>query len=279
MLERPYKIPEPNLFYEQKADNDFYLFLKREPYLLEVPHYHDSIEFACVERAETDVHIQGCKQHLTPGDICFVNGYQVHNFEYYDKDLSAISVVLTKEYTAAFKKFCGGKTLPPFMLDKEKNRPAIEILNEWLGHGTQSYLLNCSYANRFFDALLKAYDLQPKEVSTFNQKAIAFLNYINENFAKPISLKTMAEEFGYSEGRCSYLFNSYVGCSFKNYLNDIRMQNALSMIATQNYSISEVIEQSGFGSPVTFYRQYAKHKEKLAKHYGDVDSEHELPNE
>ena len=42
------------------------------------------------------------------------------------------------------------------------------------------------------------------------------------------------------------------------------MQNALAMIATQNYSINEVIEQSGFGSPVTFYRQYAKYKEKMA---------------
>lgn len=155
------------------------------------------------------------------------------------------------------------------MLDKEKNRPAIEILNEWLGHGSQSYLLNCSYANRFFDALLKAYDLQPKEVSAFNQKAIAFLNYINENFAKPISLKTMAEKFGYSEGRCSYLFNSYVGVSFKNYLNDIRMQNALSMMSTNDYSINEVIEKSGFGSPVTFYRQYAKYKEKIAARTSD----------
>lgn len=267
MLERPYPVPEPNLFYDQKADDDFYLFLKREPYLLEVPHYHDSIEFAYIERAETDVHIQGDKQHLTPGDICFVNSYQVHNYEYYDKDLSAISIVLTKEYTTAFKKFCGKKTLPPFMLDKEKNQPAIEILNEWLGHGTQSYLFNCSYANRFFDALIKAYDLQPKEVCAFNQKAIAFLNYINENFAKPISLKTMAEEFGYSEGRCSYLFNSYVGVSFKNYLNDIRMQNAMSMIATNNYTMSQVIEQSGFGSSVTFYRQYAKYKEKLAERH------------
>lgn len=165
------------------------------------------------------------------------------------------------------------------MLDKEKNRHAIELLNEWLGHGTQSYLLNCAYANRFFDALLKAYGLQPKDGTAYNQKALAFLNYINENFAKPISLKTMTAEFGYSEGRCSYLFNSYVGCSFKNYLNDIRMQNALSMIATQNYSINEVIEQSGFGSAVTFYRQYAKYKEKMAKHHGDPDFKNKLPNE
>ncbi len=278
-MKSPYDLPENKLFYQTEADDTFHLFLKREPYLLEVPHYHDSLEFAWIEHSETVVHIQNHKQRLTADDICFVNHFQIHNFEYYRKDLSAISVVLSDEYTTAFRKICNGKTLPAFMLDKEKNRPAIEILNEWERHGTQSYLLNCSYANKFFDALLKAYDLQPPESSVLNQKAIEFLNYINENFSKPISLKTMAKAFGYSEGHCSYLFNSYVGVSFKNYLNDIRMQNALSMIATQNYSINEVIEQSGFGSAVTFYRQYAKYKEKLAKHHGDVDSENKLPSE
>ena len=279
MLKSPYNLPENNLFYQTEADNDFHLFLKREPYLLEVPHYHDSVEFAYIERSETIVHIQNHKQRLTVGDICFVNRFQIHNFEYYEKDLSAISVVLSKEYTTAFKKICAGNTLPSFMLDKEKNRPAIAVLNEWESHGTQSYLLNCSYANKFFDALLKAYDLQPPEPSAFNQKAIEFLNYINENFAKPISLKTMAEEFGYSEGRCSYLFNSYVGVSFKNYLNDIRMQNALSMIATNNYTITEIIEQSGFGSPVTFYRQYAKYKEKKAQRHEEDVAQIEKPQD
>lgn len=264
MLKTTYNLPENKLFYQAEADSDFHLFLKREPYLLEVPHYHDSVEFAYIENSETIVHIQNQKQRLTAGDICFVNRFQVHNFEYYKRELSAISVVLSKKYTTAFKEICGKNTLPPFMLDKEKNRPAIAILNEWESHGTQSYLLNCAYANRFFDVLLKAYDLQPAETSALNQKAIEFLNYINENYDKQINLKTMAETFGYSEGRCSYLFNSYVGVSFKSYLNSIRMQKALSMIATNNYTTAEIIEKSGFNSPVTFYRQYAKYKEKMA---------------
>ena len=45
------------------------------------------------------------------------------------------------------------------------------------------------------------------------------------------------------------------------------------MISTNNYTISEVIEQSGFGSSVTFYRQYAKYKEKLAERTGEVEHE------
>ena len=51
MLKSPYNLPDNNLFYQTEADNDFHLFLKREPYLLEIPHYHDSVEFACVEHS------------------------------------------------------------------------------------------------------------------------------------------------------------------------------------------------------------------------------------
>ncbi len=267
MLKRPYGEQQHNLMYQQTADSDFHLFLKREPYLLETPHYHDSLEFTYIERAETVVHVASEKQILSAGDISFANSYQIHNYEYYHPDLSAICVVLSKEYTAAFKKICGTNTLPTFMLDKEKNKEAGALLSEWIEHGSQSFLLNCAYANRFFDILMKAYELQPKDASVSNEMAISFLNYVNENFMHPISLKSLAQAFGYSESRCSYLFNSYVGVPFKNYLNEVRMQHALRMIESGKYSTAQVIEQSGFGSSVTFYRQYAKYKEKLAERH------------
>lgn len=267
MLKSPYNLPENKLFYQTEADNDFHIFLKKEPYLLEVPHYHNSLEFAYIDQAETVAHISNHRQKMAPGDICFIDSYQIHSFEYSSLELSAISLVVSEKYTATLKEVCGGKSLPTFMTDKEKNRPAIEILKEWEEIGSQSFLLNCAYANRFYDALLKAYELQTPESSALNQKAIDFLNYINAHYTEPISIRTMAEYFGYSEGRCSYLFNSYVGISFKACLNEVRMQNALSMIATKKYSMNEVIERSGFGSSVTFYRHYAAHKEKQERYF------------
>ena len=75
----------------------------------------------------------------------------------------------------------------------------------------------------------------------------------------------MAKNFGYSEGRCSHLFNECVGVSFKTYLNQIRMQRAVEMIAEKNYPIAEVMEKCGFNSPVTFYRQYRKFKDKTSQ--------------
>ena len=156
-------------------------------------------------------------------------------------------------------------TFPSFMTYKEKNRRAVKILNDWLKIEEKTYLINCAYTNLFLDALLKAYPLSEKESFVPNEKAIDFIDYINANYADQISLQSMAKNFGYSEGRCSHLFNECVGVSFKTYLNQIRMQRAVEMIAEKNYPIAEVMEKCGFNSPVTFYRQYRKFKDKTSQ--------------
>ena len=261
-MKSPYTIEKQSLFYQPEADNDFHIFLKKEPYLLEVPHYHESLEFAYIEKEETVARIGNKKQVLTEGDICFADKLQIHSYEYYRKNLSAIVIVLGKEYTVNFMKRYENMTLPTFMTDKEKNKPAVHILNEWLNIENKTFLMNCAYTNLFLDALLKAYPLTPRENAAPNEKAIEFIDYINANYGKQISLQSMAKEFGYSEGRCSHLFNSCVGVSFKTYLNQIRMQKAVELISENNCTIAQVMDKCGFNSPVTFYRQYRKFKEK-----------------
>ena len=261
-IQSPYKLEKQNLFYQNEADDNFHIFLKKEPYLLEIPHYHESLEFAYIEREETVAHIRNKKQILTAGDICFSDKFQIHSYDYYRRNLSAVVIVLGKEYTLNFMNKYENKTLPSFMTDKEKNVPAIKILNTWLNLEEKTFLINCAYVNLFFDALLKAYPLLPREKYIANEKAIDFIDYINENFSQQISLQSMAKKFGYSEGRCSFLFNSCVGVSFKTYLNQIRMQKAVEMITENRRPMSEIMERCGFNSPVTFYRQYRKFKEK-----------------
>ena len=98
-MQSPYTLKKQNLFYQPEADDSFHIFLKKEPYLLEVPHYHESLEFAYIEREETVARIGDKKRLLTTGDICFADKLQIHSYEYYKKDLSAIVIVLGKEYT------------------------------------------------------------------------------------------------------------------------------------------------------------------------------------
>lgn len=263
-IEKPYKIEKQNLFYQTEADDDFHIFLKKEPYLLEIPHYHESLEFAYIEKGETVAHIGDKKQTLSAGDICFVDKFQIHSYEYYRKDLSAIVIVIGKEYASNFLKKYDDQTLPPFMTNKEFNGRAIKILEEWLGAENKSFLLNCAYANFFLDSLLRVYPLCRRKNLFANEKAMDFVNYVNEHYHEQISLQSMAKNFEYSEGRCSFLFNSCVGVSFKTYLNQIRMQKAAEMISEKRYPLNEIMEKCGYNSPVTFYRQYRKFKDKTS---------------
>ena len=260
----PYAIVNDELFYQAEADETFHIFLKREPYLLDVPHYHESWEFALIEQGETEAQIADKQRKLSAGDICFADKFQIHSYSYHDRTLSGIVVVLGKSYTSGFTTKFENAVLPCFMTDKEKNETAAKILHEWLRipESQKTYLMDCAYANLFLNALTEAYGLSPREKSNSNEKTIEFIDYINKNYDRPISLKSMAQHFGYSEGRCSLLFNSCLHMSFKQYLNKIRMQKAAELLAQGNLPVSEVMEKCGYNSSVTFYRQYRAFKQQ-----------------
>ena len=84
-MQNPYNVEKLDLFYQTEADDNYHIFLKKEPYLLEIPHYHESLEFAYIEREETVARIRDRKQTLTAGDICFVDKFQIHSYDYYRK--------------------------------------------------------------------------------------------------------------------------------------------------------------------------------------------------
>ena len=79
-------LPKDKTVYEDFADESFYLFLKKDSFFLDVPHYHDSLEVLCVTKGSTVVHINGTSHSLSEGDIFICNSQQVHFYENYDED-------------------------------------------------------------------------------------------------------------------------------------------------------------------------------------------------
>ena len=37
-MQNPYNVEKLDLFYQTEADDNYHIFLKKEPYLLEIPH-------------------------------------------------------------------------------------------------------------------------------------------------------------------------------------------------------------------------------------------------
>lgn len=257
-------ITDKSLHYQAEADNKYHIYLKKEQYVLEIPHYHESLEFVYMIKSENQTaNIAGQSYKLNDGDICFVNKMQVHNYPYTGNNLTAIVLVISKEYTRNFFDFYSQKVFPTIMNDKQKNEEAIKILTEWVSLENRTRLIDCAYTNLFLNAILSHYDLINEIKSTSNERATEFIDYVENNYSKPISLNSMAKALNYSIGHCSRLFNSYVGMSFKEYLNLIRMKKATELLNEKELSTSQIMEKCGYDSHATFYRQLKKYKESM----------------
>lgn len=77
------------------------------------------------------------------------------------------------------------------------------------------------------------------------------LTYIRENIAT-VTVKSLADQFFVSDRTMRNLFGKYVGCSPSEMLRKIRIKEARSMLESSSYTVSEIAEKLGYGSPFYF---------------------------
>jgi YesN/AraC family two-component response regulator len=200
---------------------------------------------------------------LAQGEIFLANRQQVHFYENYDHDKRAFCVVLSNKYTHDFRERFKKFQFPSFLMDKAKNAKILALLEEWIAREDRSFLVDCAYANFLLDILVKEYGGGcEEEQETMNQTAIRFIEYINENYDKNLTLEESAAHFGYSKEYFSKKFKARVGKNFLSFLNFVRLQKAKEMLDDPDikYSVKEICAKCGFNNAASFYRCLKKEK-------------------
>lgn len=85
------------------------------------------------------------------------------------------------------------------------------------------------------------------------------LGFIEENYAKPLSLKIVADHFAISTEHVCRLFKQKTTVSFKQYLVGIRVEQAKKFLLSGKYNISETARLVGFENPSTFSATFKRH--------------------
>ncbi|MGG1634948.1 response regulator transcription factor [Paenibacillus sp. NRS-1760] len=80
------------------------------------------------------------------------------------------------------------------------------------------------------------------------------LEYVNNNFYKAITVQNLSEMFFISPNYISSLFKREVGENFKEHLAKIRIDYACKLLGSQEYSIQQVAEKSGYSDYFYFSR-------------------------
>lgn len=128
-----------------------------------------------------------------------------------------------------------------------------------------SDILEC--LNRLADEYLEASETQRQFIEESNPFVKDALEYMKECYSQNISLSGVAEKLGISAGYLSTLLNQHLGCSFNDYLNQIRIDRA-SCYLEQNYLKNyEIAYKVGFKDEKYFSRVFKKIKGISPKEY------------
>lgn len=82
--------------------------------------------------------------------------------------------------------------------------------------------------------------------------------YIEIHYADPISLKTLAEEFGLTAAYLGRVFKEQTGNTFSRYLNTFRVEKAKELMNRQRITAKEAGLAVGYSDPNYFYTIFKK---------------------
>ena len=98
------------------------------------------------------------------------------------------------------------------------------------------------------------------------------VDYLNENYFDFISLDALAREKYFMNPRYfGKLFKDYTGCTFSQYLTQIRMEHARDYLAKENYTVSQVAYMCGYNSVSYFIQTFKKGYGETPKQFEKTD--------
>ena len=84
------------------------------------------------------------------------------------------------------------------------------------------------------------------------------LEYLDTHFGEPLSLKTLALEFGFSQVYLGQLFRRESGEKFNDYLNKKRIEKACLLLRGKNVKANAIALELGYSDPAYFYKLFKK---------------------
>ncbi|WP_026521532.1 AraC family transcriptional regulator [Butyrivibrio sp. VCB2001] len=82
--------------------------------------------------------------------------------------------------------------------------------------------------------------------------------YISEHFTEDLTLESIAAYAGFSKYHFERIFSDYTGATFYQYLQQMRINYAQTLLSNPELSITDISYQAGFASSTAFTRAFKK---------------------
>ncbi|MGN1184879.1 MAG: AraC family transcriptional regulator, partial [Oliverpabstia sp.] len=230
-------------------------------------HWHNSLEVLYIASGKMDTGINNSIYHLKRGDLIIINSGDIHFTRC--RDYAKIYVLqvpypllnthIPNYDYVRFQDSDGSVVFSnPAKVD-ELSRLMIQMYEITLEQKPGYTLLFSSKLYQFLFILFQRYhtDISSRTKQKSDRNLIRLeqvMNYVKSHYTQPISLEDAAQILSLNpEYFCRY-FKKYMGMTFLEYVNSIRLYHIHQDLLNTNYSVSELMDRHGF----TNYKLFSK---------------------
>jgi YesN/AraC family two-component response regulator len=93
-------------------------------------------------------------------------------------------------------------------------------------------------------------------INPIHERISDVVRYINKNYYKDLNLQFLSEKFYISSYYLSRVFKEVTGFTFIEYLNSVRIKEAVKLLQESKLKVNIIVEKVGFGSVTHFGRVF-----------------------
>ncbi len=220
-------------------------------------HVHDDIELVFVKNGGGTAFCDGKKYILQENSFFLVFPNQVH--QYCDCSDGDYIVLIVKPYELLYYKdaFTEGTPASAVWQWEEKlnnNIPYLleTALYEYENDGHDPVI--DAYLTALLGKLLKFFEIN--KLNQPNNTVIGILKYCSDHYKEQLTVGDVADALHISKSSVSHIFSTHLSINFCDYINSLRLSDAIKLLDNKKFSVTEVSYMSGFSTIRTFNRVF-----------------------
>lgn len=231
-------------------------------------HWHDCCEMELVLSGSGTHIINGHSYPLQPGDLYLLMPADCHSIAV-DKPLQLLGIMFDENMFSedTYQQILANEMTGTDLITNLSDTPLEQaehyfrtVLEEWSVYNQLP--LSSSYISHLLNAiailLLRKIDRTAN--STVDKQPMAeAITYLHRHYTEPITLSALAQHLHLAPSYLSASFTAYAGCSFKEYLIDLRLRHACRLLVNTSLSATDVCFNCGFSSYSHFMRTFRAH--------------------
>lgn len=221
-------------------------------------HIHEDLELVYVKSGSGEAICDGKKYLLKDNSFFLAFPNQVHQYcNCIDGDYIVLILKATDllSYGSAFSK-----GIPISALwqpdNNESNIPYLlcTALNELEAEGHTPII--DAYLTAMFGKLLRFFKIDTTKQA--NDTVLQVLTYCFAHYKENISVDDVAKGLHLSKSSVSHIFSNNLSINFCDYMNSLRLSDAVKLLKNKEFSITEISFMSGFSTIRTFNRAFKR---------------------